>query len=169
MLMDLVEMHDNNVLKIKRIQGTMNVAGGVGYTDDIYIPDRAIMGGMELSMEQCNLIAQKLGWIEHDLDSIEVINKTDKLIGGIKKYVKENQLLMNTRIEFQNRRKLNTTSYFDRIKMVCDGYFDITILYNIQGAGRKYTIYTSTNNFKQPIAKISSLSKLGEWLCELVG
>lgn len=141
--------------------GILKVAGGDNNTF-------AIVGGRTLSRAQCNELAEKLGWLDHDLTSMAVIQKTHTFINGIKQFITKDMILENTELTFQNRRKNNTESYFDRIKLVCAGKFDITILSGMGGVGGRYGIYSDSNNFVTPVKACRTLKEVGVWVNELI-
>lgn len=148
----LIQLQSSGALKVKD-----------GYTDD-----HATVGKLELNKEQCDFLAAKLGWVEMDLPSIQIIDKTNKFINTIKKYVDNQVILENTEVVFQNRRKLDTIKTFDRIKFICPPKFDITLLYGMPGTRSKYTIYSSVNMFNIPVKGCRSLKEVAIWINQLV-
>lgn len=139
-----------------QINGALKVTG--------LMPDgSAIIGGVVVSAQQCSQIARHLGWEHFEMSGAEIIDKTDKFISKIGKHIKDDHIIGNTEVTFINRRKSDTIKYFDRIKMICPGRFDITILYGI-GGKRKYEIYSSLNGFAVPVKYCSTAKELGEWI-----
>lgn len=117
-----------------------------------------------LTEEQCRSLLSKLGWLEYSKSPEEVLAKTDKFIHGLKPYIKNEEIIKNTEVTFQNRRKTNTLSYFDRIKMICGNKFNITVLRGMAGVGGVYGVYSDENNFRKPVYSCRSLKQLGEWI-----
>lgn len=130
--------------------------------------DNIILGNTQINREQCLDLISKLGWIECSKTPIEIIEKTNKFINGIKPAINKGIILEQTEVTFQNRRKTNSTSCVDRTKLVCNGKFDITVLSGMEGLGGRYGVYSSTNNFVKPVYSCSSLKLLGEWINKLV-
>lgn len=122
-----------------------------------------VVGGAGITLEQCRQMAGILGWLDYDKKPWEVIDKTAKFIRGIKNHITSEQVLGGTEVTFQNRRKQNTESYFDRIKMV-NHKFDITILYGAHGAGGTYAVFSGTNGFNQPVFNCRTSKQLGEYI-----
>lgn len=130
------------------------------YTEDGFI----LLGGSVVSKEQSHLIASRLGWEHYELDPVKIIDKTNKFVGAISKHILDEYIVNNTVVSFQNKRKVGTMSYFDRIKIVCNKKFDLTIIYNMPGLGGKYAIFSSTNNFKQPVKSVRTIKEMCNWI-----
>ena len=126
------------------------------------------LGGVEVTDAQLRMILGKIGWLEYDMEPAEIMKRTNQYINGFKRHISSDIIIDGTDITFQNRRKLGTMSYFDRIKMICPTLFDITVLNGMPGVGGKYGVYSAVNNFKHPIAACSSLKSLGQWINGLV-
>lgn len=128
----------------------------------------AIIGGMELTDEQCRIYASNLGWLKYDKYAYEVIDKTNKFIRGLKNHIKGIDSIGHSIITFENTRMQGTEKYFDRIKLICPGVFDLTILYRMPGIGGVYGIYSSENSFKHPVYSCRSLRQVGEYISSLI-
>lgn len=151
-LIDLVKLNEAKTLKVKRddVSGVISV------------------GGVVVSPEESIRLLEGLGWLEYDLDPLEILNKTDKFASSIKRYIKDENILSKTEVTFQNRRITNTMQYFDRIKLICPGKFDLTILYGMPGTGCKYAVYSSKNYFRIPVQRCKSLKEVCEYINSII-
>lgn len=127
-----------------------------------------VVGGLRLSRSQCDIIANKIGWIEGAQTSDELINKTNKFIKGIRKSLTQPKIIENTDVVFQNFRYSNSLVYYDRIKMVMPRFFDITVIYNVYGYRGKYVVYSDENQFMQPVTVVRTAKELGQYINSLV-
>lgn len=130
--------------------------------------ENIVVGSVTLNNEQCKAFLSKLGWKEYSKTPVEIVEKTSKFVNGLRGGIKNETILENTEITFQNIRKTNSTSCFDRIKLICNGKFDITVMSGMEGIGGRYGVYSSTNNFVKPVFGCSSLKQLSEWINGLV-
>lgn len=136
--------------------------------DDTSNINLAVIGGMALTNEQCQIFAANLGWLKYDKPAYEIIDKTNKFIRGLKKNIKDIEVIANTQVTFQNSRRQNTEKYIDRIKLICPGKFDLTVLYGMPGVGGVYGIYSAENNFLHPVLGCRNLKQVGEYISSLI-
>lgn len=151
-LKELIEVQSSGLLKATVVDNV-----------DTYNMDK-----LSISTENCKSLLTKLGWLEYAKTPAEILSKTDKFVNGIKNSINKDEIIENTEITFQNRRKTNTLSYFDRIKLVNKGKFDITVLRGMSGVGGVYGVYSAENNFSKPVYSCRSLRQLGEWINKLI-
>ena len=126
------------------------------------------LGGVEVTDAQLRMILGKIGWLEYEMEPAEIMKRTNQYINGFKRHISSDIIIDGTDITFQNRRKIGTMTYFDRIKMICPTFFDITILNGMPGVGGKYGVYSAVNDFKHPVVACRSLKSLGQWINGLV-
>ena len=124
----------------------------------------AVIGGVALNNDQCKLIANDLGWIKYDQEAFQVIDKTDKFVSHLNKHLDESSLIDRTTIHFKSTRITNTQKYYDWIKMVCPGHFDITVLRGYPGTGGTYAVLSDSNNFVTPVFTGRSVKALAGYL-----
>ena len=128
----------------------------------------AVVGGMELSNEQCKAVAANIGWLNYDKPAYVIIDKTNKFMRGLRHNIAKIDRIEKAQVTFQNMRRQNTEKYIDRIKIVCDGKLDLTILYGMPGVGGAYGIYSSINNFSQPVFGCRNLKQVGEYIDSII-
>ena len=146
-LKELINLHKIGVMKVTK--------------DD---NGQVLVGGTSITSDECRIILSKIGWVRYNTSPFEILNKTDKFISSISKYLKDEYIINNTVVALENTRKTGTMSYFDRIKMICNNRFDITLLRGMGGVGGTYGIYSSTNNFTKPVYSCRSLKQVAEWI-----
>ena len=125
------------------------------------------VGGIELNKEQCQSLVSNLGWLEYSKQPHEIIEKTEKFAKALNSYLDNEEIINGTTITFQNKRRMGTEKYFDRIKITGDG-LDLTILYNMPGTGGAYAVYDGTDGNRQPVYTCRSMKQLCEYLNEEV-
>lgn len=154
-----------NLRKLMEIQN----AGAIKIVENKYTTTENdyTLGGVRLNENQARQIAMNLGWEHFEMSPFKILDKTNKFISSLSKYIDNEIIINNTDISFQNRRKMGTMSYFDRIKIVCYGKFDLTVLYGMPGLGGTYGVFSSTNNFQKTVFSCRSLKELGKWINEL--
>lgn len=130
--------------------------------------DYIILGGLKTSKEQCEYIAKKIGWLEFSQPAHEMIGMTKSFVKVLKSVIKDENILNNTELTFQNFRQSGTMSYYNRIKFVNDGVLNITVLNGIKGMGCKYAVYTPDNMYNVPKYKCHSIRELGKLINKIV-
>ena len=126
-----------------------------------------VIGGVRVTLEQCRSMAQSLGWVEFDMPPWEIISKTNKFVNGLRANLKNEEIIENTEVVFQNRRRMETDKYFDRIKLVSP-YFDLTVLYGMPGLKGLYSVYDGSNGNRNPAYGFRSLKQLALYMNGLV-
>ena len=144
----LIDMYEAGVLKVE---------------DDAY-PERAVVGGTELNREQMRALVVNLGWVKFQMEPLELIIKTGKFIRGIKATLGEHEIVDMTEVIFETTRIDNTMRYFDRIKLICPGVFDITVLYKVPGTPTTYTVYSDENRMSYPVLNARTLKQVAEYV-----
>ena len=138
----------------------------------VVAPDEGIctVGGVAINEEQARQMVANLGWVHYETTPFRIIEKTNSFISALSKGIDNKLILNNADICFENKRKMGTMSYFDRIKLVCPikNGFDITVLYGMSGVGGKYGVYSATNNFKTPVKSFRTAKELAKWINTLV-
>lgn len=122
------------------------------------------IGEKVFTTEESINFVRNLGWSHHDVEFFKAVEKTSKFISGIKKYVANPVILNDTEVLFENRRRLDTEKYVDRIVLNCKDQFSYTIISGLPGVGGRYGAYSIKNSFSIPIKSFSCLKDLGEWL-----
>lgn len=123
-----------------------------------------IIGGVKLNAKQCALVAERLGWISYVIKPYEAIAWTDRFIRGIRSKITDVNVLNNTIVTFENSRLTDTVKYYYRVKLICPGYFDLTVLQGMPGVGGKFGIFSAKNMFRQPVESCMSLKNVGEYI-----
>ena len=144
-----------------------HVCGALNVKDVAFDRSSGVVGGMQMSRAQCNEFVTALGWKTFDKDAFEIVDKTNKFIRSIAKYLTNDTVIYGTEVGFENHRRMNTEKYFDRIKMV-NPRFDITILYGMHGVGGAYAVYSAENNFIKPVFNCKTAKQLCEYLNEMI-
>lgn len=144
----LIDMYEAGVLKV----------------EDDSNPEMAVVGGMTLNREQMRALAVNLGWAKFQMEPLEVIIKTGKFIRGIKSTLGEDAIVDGTEVTFETTRIDNTMRYFDRIKLICPGVFDITVLYKVPGTPTTYTVYSDENRRAYPVLNARTLKQVAEYV-----
>ena len=122
------------------------------------------LGGTPVTREICSNIVTGLGWERYDAKPWEIIDKTDKFIKSMSKYLCE-QAMVGLDVTFRNFRRSNTESYYDRIKLISP-YMNFTVLYHMPGLGGTYAIFTPKDNFQRPDYACRSVKQLCEYINE---
>lgn len=145
----LVMMYNQGALNIKHEKGEKT----------------AVMGGVKITEEQAKIIVNQLGWTEYYLHPFEIIDKTAKFIRGIKGVLTDDAMLNNTVIEFQNHRSKTYGKTFDRIHIINNGVFSVSVIYGMEGNSSPYVIYDSFTSV--PLQRCRNLKKVAEYLVTL--
>lgn len=155
-LKGLFEMYENGALNISYMDGA----------------DRAILGGMQITIEQAHAICRNLGWSEYVLSPFTIIEKTAKFCKGIIKHVTDEDILDNTEIDFLNKQTGYTIDCriktCDRIHIQNRNYssgFDLAIIYNGVNNPAKYTTFDCRNSL--PVNKSQTLKQVGVYINSL--
>ena len=127
-------------------------------TNEIYLADNLV------TQQECVAIVNALGWLEYELPQQRIIEKTDKFINSFGKHLKNHELLEATEIAFQNSRRINTEKYVDRIKIVCPGVYDFTLMYGMPGLGASYGLFSAENGFKHPVFSGRTVKQVADYI-----
>lgn len=147
----LIEAQKNGVFNIKFEPGSAT----------------ATLGGVQvISNEQAMNLIANVGWSEYALDPFEIIDKTNKFARGLKAHLKDDYLLNNTEVRFQNKRANTYGRTFDRIVLECPRRFNISIIYNMENSGGKYVIYEVGRAL--PLQKCRNLKGVAEYINSLL-
>lgn len=142
-------------------------AAGALKIDENCNASRIIVGGVQITPEQCRNICLMLGWTSWDKRDWEIIDKTNKFIKSLRANIDNEDAVAGVEVTFQNHRRTDTEKYYDRIKMV-GPYYDITILYGMPGTGGAYAIYDASNHWKFPVYTCRTAKQVAEYINDLV-
>lgn len=124
------------------------------------------MGGMQVTPQQLQILAQRLGWTRWDENTVNIIEKTDKFIRNMVKNLKHDEVILGTQLTFENHRASNSLKYYERIKLV-NPEFDYTVLCGMPGTGGAYAIYDATNLTHLPVYTCRSIKQVAEFFNDL--
>lgn len=122
------------------------------------------LGGTPITSDVCAEIAHSLGWERFDAKPWEIIDKTDKFIKSLRKNLCD-EAMAGADISFRNFRRMNTESYYDRIKLISPN-LDVTILYHMPGLGGTYAVFTPHDGFRQPQFACRTMKQMCDYLNE---
>lgn len=122
----------------------------------------AILGNMQITLEQAHNICAGLGWESYVLSPFEIIDKTAKFVRGVKSNLTNEYIVANTVVTFKNVRSSVYGKTHDRIHLACGSSFELSIIYNMPGNSSKYVIYDSFTS--TPVAKGRNLKQVAEYL-----
>lgn len=150
-LRELYEAQKNGALKVK-----YDEISGV-YT----------MCGSPVNPVDLKKFLQVLGWTRLDQPIDAIYDKTNKYVTNFKKHIKHPDIVNAAEVEFQNFRRSNTLTYYDRI-VIRHPRKIITILIHMPGLGGTYAVFNSGNP-SQPDFACRTLTDLCDYINELFG
>lgn len=124
------------------------------------------LGGVLLNQQQLAVFARKLGWLKWEMNTTEIIEKTNRFIRNTAKNITDDRIIMGTEVTFENSRLSGTMRYFDRIRLV-NPMFNYTVLYNMPSTGGVYAIYDADQHTHLPVYSCRSLKQVAEFFNEL--
>ena len=122
----------------------------------------AVIGNMQISLEQANTICMNLGWEQYVLSPFEIIDKTAKFVKSMRANLKNETIINNCNVSFKNVRSSVYGKTHDRIHLEGKNGYGISIIYNMPGNSSKYVVYDSLTS--TPIAKGRNIKQIAEYL-----
>ena len=118
------------------------------------------LGGVVINNEQAKAIANQFGWTRMAQSGFHLIEKTAKFIRGFKNSLEREDIWCCTNVTFENHRIAGEMKYYDRIKLIYPGRFDLTLTYNMPGTGAAYALYDKSRDIARPIFTARSIKQL---------
>ena len=145
-LRQLFDMYESGALNIKYEVGS----------------NTAIMGNMQITLEQAHTICMNLGWEKYVLSPFEIIDKTAKFVKSMRTSLVNESIINNCDIKFKNVRSSTYGKTHDRIHFTGVNGYGMSIIYNMPGNSSKYVLYESLT--ATPIAKGRTLKQIAEYM-----
>lgn len=152
-LKNIFDLQSNGALKIHQEDGA----------------DVATMAGStKVTSEQAEKLCKTLGWKEHYISAFDAIAKANNFVNTLRKSELTKlptEVLMNSTIEFQNKRATTYGKTFDRVVIYIkqDKY---TIIHGMENIGASYVVYVNGSSIAS--AKCRTLGKVAEYLVSVV-
>lgn len=122
------------------------------------------LGGVMITNEQAKTIAGHFGWLRISQSGFQIIEKTAKFIRAMKNSLKREDIWNNTIVTFENHRIAGEMKYYDRIKLVYPGRFDLTLTYGMPGTGAAYALYDKSRDIARPVVTARYIKQICEYL-----
>lgn len=126
--------------------------------------NKYLLGNETLTKEELHSFVEKLGWKKQYLSDVQLLEKTNKFVRGIKNHIKDEDVLERTDITFENLPLSGYDKTMDRIIIKMKNVLDLIVLYGAPknyASTSRYEVYSSKNDFSTPVYKLTTLKKLG--------
>ena len=127
-----------------------------------------IVGGMSVSMVQCEQIAYNLGWVGRKHEKpYELIKRTESIVRNLKPVFEDTKVFHSVYLEFENIRIPDSLSSFDRI-VIHGPRETLTLIKGNPALGCQFNLFNKRISDSQPVFKGKSYKAVREYIADLI-